>query len=33
MSFAQLHKWVAYLISGLGLLALSLSSLPSESAS
>jgi transglutaminase-like putative cysteine protease len=26
MSFAQLHKWIAYLISGLGLLALSLGS-------
>ena len=26
MSFAQLHKWVAYLISGLGLVALSLGS-------
>ena len=30
MSFAKLHKWVAYLISGLGLLALSLGSELSE---
>jgi protein-glutamine gamma-glutamyltransferase len=30
MSFAQLHKWVAYLISGLGLAALSLGSELSE---